>query len=210
MGKEFSIKDFRTYAANFHFIDSLLKETRKRLPKNDLIKKKIKANFKTLGSRMGAKMKSVATEILQFGTSQISELEQNGQIDIIIDNEPITILLSEVEITSDDIPGLLVANKGSLTVALDIILTQELELEGLAREFVNKVQKIRKDNNYELTDRIQVMVEETDLLKNALNHFNSYICTEILADKIEFSSKIEDGTEIEINDFKINVFITKT
>jgi isoleucyl-tRNA synthetase len=159
---------------------------------------------------MGAKMKSVATEILQFGTSQISELEQNGQIDIIIDNEPITILLSEVEITSDDIPGLLVANKGSLTVALDIILTQELELEGLAREFVNKVQKIRKDNNYELTDRIQVMVEETDLLKNGLNHFNSYICTEILADKIEFSSKIEDGTEIEINDFKINVFITKT
>jgi isoleucyl-tRNA synthetase len=177
---------------------------------NDLIKKKIKANFKTLGSRMGAKMKSVAAEILQFTTSHISELEQNGQIDIIIDQEPITILLSDVEITSDDIPGLLVANKGSLTVALDITLTEALELEGLAREFVNKVQKIRKDNNYELTDRIQVTVEETELLINALNHFNSYICTEILADKIEFSSKIEDGTEIEINDFKINVFITKT
>jgi isoleucyl-tRNA synthetase len=177
---------------------------------NNLIKKKIKANFKTLGSRLGGKMKSAAALIAQFTPSEINELEKNGQINLMIDSEQVEIFLSDVEITSDDIPGLLVANKGALTVALDITLTPELEQEGLAREFVNKIQKIRKDSDFALTDRINVTIEDTELLKNAVNHFNSYICTEILADSIIFSSEIQSGTEIEVNDDIIKVFISKT
>ena len=176
---------------------------------NDLIKKKIKANFKTLGSRLGAKMKSAAAAIAGFDGTQISQLEQQGQIAITLDSEEVNIELADVEITSDDIPGLLVANKGALTVALDITLTPELIEEGLAREFVNKIQKIRKDNDYELTDRIRVIVEDVELLKNSLNHFNSYICTEILADGIEFSSEMQSGTEIEVNENIIKVIISK-
>lgn len=176
---------------------------------NDLIKKKIKANFKTLGSRLGAKMKSAAASIAGFESSQIAAIEQHGYITIPLDGEDVNIELGDVEITSDDIPGLLVANKGSLTVALDITLTPELIEEGLAREFVNKIQKIRKDSNFELTDRIKVVVEDSDLLKNSLNHFNSYICTEILADGIDFSSEMQSGTEIEVNENVIKVIISK-
>ena len=176
---------------------------------NDLIKKKIKANFKTLGSRLGAKMKTAATVIAGFGAKEITALEQMGYIQIALDGEDINIELADVEITSDDIPGLLVANKGALTVALDISLTPELIQEGLAREFVNKIQKLRKDNEFELTDRIHVRVEDSEMLKNAVNHFNSYICTEILADLIEFSSDIQDGTDIEVNENIIKVIISK-
>ena len=120
------------------------------------------------------------------------------------------LLLSDVEIASDDIPGLLVANKGSFTIALDIQLTPELEQEGMAREFVNKIQKIRKDSKFELTDRILVQVEDIEMLKNALNNFNSYICTEILADNLSFSSEIESGIEIDVNGLVLNVNISKT
>lgn len=176
---------------------------------NNLIKKKIKANFKTLGSRLGAKMKQAATEIAAFTPQQIRALEQNGNTSILLDNEKLDIELIDVEITSDDIPGLLVANKSALTVALDISLTPELVEEGLAREFVNKIQKIRKDSEFELTDRIGVIVEDSEMLKNALNHFNSYICTEILADGIEFSSEMQGGTEIEVNENVIKVIISK-
>ncbi len=177
---------------------------------NDLIKKKIKANFKTLGSRMGAKMKSVAHEIALLNASQIIELERTGVLSLNIGDEPVEITLADVEITSDDIPGLLVVSKGSLTVALDTNLTSSLIEEGLAREFVNKVQKIRKDSNFELTDRIMVLIEDYELLKNPLNNFYSYICTEILADKLDFSSEMQSGTEIEVNEHKLKVFITKT
>ncbi|MBK9302219.1 MAG: isoleucine--tRNA ligase [Bacteroidetes bacterium] len=177
---------------------------------NDLIKKKIKANFKTLGSRMGAKMKAVAHEISLMTSAQIAELEKQESFVFEMDGESVTILLSDVEITSDDIPGLLVASKGSLTVALDINLTPALIEEGLARELVNKIQKIRKDSNFELTDRISVLIEDYEMLKNPLNNFYSYICTEILADKLSFSPEMQDGTEIEVNDHKLKVFITKT
>ncbi|MBP6624609.1 MAG: isoleucine--tRNA ligase, partial [Chitinophagaceae bacterium] len=131
-------------------------------------------------------------------------------ISLIIDNQEIDLQLTDVEISSDDIPGLLVANKGAFTLALDIELTPELIEEGLAREFVNKIQKIRKDSRFELTDRIDVLVEEAEMLKNALNNFNSYICTEILADSLSFSHQIEDGIEVEVNDLSIKVNISKT
>jgi len=176
---------------------------------NDIIKKKIKANFKTLGAKMGAMMKPVAADIVTFTQADISTLEQAGEINRTIQNQEIIISLSDVEITSDDIPGLLVANKGALTVALDITITEELANEGMAREFVNKIQKIRKDNAFELTDRISVIVEDSDMLKTALTHFNSYICTEILADELSFSPETQGGIDIEVNEHKLKVLITK-
>ena len=176
---------------------------------NDIIQKKIKANFKTLGAKMGAMMKAVAADITTFTAFDINQLEQQGEITRSINEQSVVISLTDVEITSDDIPGLLVASKGSLTVALDITLTPELEQEGTAREFVNKIQKIRKDSNFELTDRILVTIENHELLKNALTNYNSYICTEILAEHLSFSSEIADGIDIEVNEHNLKVHITK-
>lgn len=116
---------------------------------------------------------------------------------------------ADLEISSDDIPGLLVASKGSLTTALDITVTPALEQEGLAREFVNRIQKIRKDSNFELTDRIEVTVQDSDLLMTAINTYNTYICTEILADDITFSAEMLDGTDIEVNELPVKVLVTK-
>ncbi|MBL7774334.1 MAG: isoleucine--tRNA ligase [Chitinophagaceae bacterium] len=176
---------------------------------NDLIKKKAKANFKTLGSKLGALMKAAAQEIAQLSMAQISKLETEGVLLLKVSEQEIEIASEDVEISSDDIPGLLVASKGSLTTALDITVTPELEQEGLAREFVNRIQKIRKDSNFELTDRIEVIVQDSDLLMTALNTYNTYICTEILADKISFSAEMLDGIDIDVNEHPIKVFVTK-
>lgn len=176
---------------------------------NQLIRKKVKANFKELGAKMGPRMKEVAQAITLMSQEDISLLEINSSFDLSLGQENVTIQIQDVEISSDDIPGMLVGNKGILTVALDIQISPELEEEGLAREFVNKVQKIRKDNDFALTDRIQVVIEEHKMLKSALNNFNSYICTEILADKLDFSSEIQHGTEIEVNDQSLKILISK-
>lgn len=176
---------------------------------NQLIRKKVKANFKELGAKMGPRMKEVAQAISLMSQQDISLLEINSSFDLSLGQENVTIQFQDVEISSDDIPGMLVGNKGILTVALDIQISPELEEEGLAREFVNKVQKIRKDNDFALTDRIKVVIEEHKMLKSALNNFNSYICTEILADKLDFSSEIQHGTEIEVNDQSLKILISK-
>ena len=173
------------------------------------IKKKIKPNFVDLGKKLGAKMKSVASALAAFTQEEIMEFEKEGQYNLSIDGEPVILQLSEVEITSEDIPGWTVANKGALTVALDITVTPELENEGNAREFVNRIQKIRKESGFELTDRIEVKVAASNGLKNSLAQFNDYICAEILADKLELVPEIEDGTEIEINDISLKVIVSK-
>lgn len=173
------------------------------------IKKKIKPNFKTLGSRMGAKMKTVAAAINAFTQHDIAELEKNGSFGLIIENEQIPIQLTDVEIISEDIPGWTVANKGSLTVALDITITPDLLDEGNARELVNRIQKIRKDSDFELTDRITVKVADVASLKSAIINFNDYICTEILADSLEIVPQLQEGIEVEVNDLKFNVLVNK-
>jgi isoleucyl-tRNA synthetase len=124
------------------------------------IKKKVKPNFVALGKKLGAKMKAVSTAIGNLSQDDISKLEKEGNYTLLIDSEPLILQINEVEITSEDIPGWIVANKGALTVALDVTITPELLNEGNAREFVNRIQKIRKDNGYELTDRIKVIVGE--------------------------------------------------
>jgi isoleucyl-tRNA synthetase len=126
-----------------------------------------------------------------------------------IDGEPVILQVQEVEISSEDIPGWTVATKGVLTVALDITITPELEQEGNAREFVNRIQKIRKDSGFELTDRIDVKVSASNGLKESLAQFKHYICAEILADRLEFLPEIEGGTEIDVNDVSLKVIVSK-
>jgi isoleucyl-tRNA synthetase len=173
------------------------------------IKKKIKPNFVALGKKLGPKMKAVSSALAAFGQEDILKMEKEGQYSLSIDGEPVILQLSEVEITSEDIPGWTVATKGALTAALDITVTPELENEGNAREFVNRIQKIRKESGFELTDKIEVKVAASNGLKNSLAQFNDYICAEILADKLELVAEIDNGTEIEINDISLKVIVLK-
>lgn len=173
------------------------------------IKKKIKPNFKSLGQKMGAKMKSVAAAINAFTVADIATIEREGHFTLQIDGEQLEIQLSDVEIISEDIPGWTVANKGALTVALDITITPQLQDEGNARELVNRIQKIRKDSDFALTDRIDVTIQSPEALRSAIVSYNDYICTEILADSLELVAQLHDGTEIEVNDLKFNVLVNK-
>jgi isoleucyl-tRNA synthetase len=173
------------------------------------IKKKIKPNFVALGKKLGAKMKAVNLALGEFSQDDIARFEKERKYNLLIDNEPLILQLNEVEILSEDIPGWMVASKGTLTVALDIHVTPELENEGNARELVNRIQKIRKDSGFELTDRIQVKIAEADDIKESITQFNHYICAEILADKLEIVPEIINGTEIEVNDVPLKVFVTK-
>lgn len=176
---------------------------------NGFIKKKIKPNYIALGKKLGGKMKAVAAALAGFTQEDIALLEKEGSISLFIDNEPLILQVNEVEIASEDVPGWMVANKDSLTVALDVTVTPELINEGNARELVNRIQKIRKDNGYELTDRIAVQVTENPDLKHSIAQFNNYICAEILADTLELVSELPNGTEIEVNDISLKVFVTK-
>ncbi len=186
-----------------------IKEIEYLNPDNTFISKKIKPNFVALGKKLGAKMKAVSTALTQFTQEDIALLEKEGQYNLSVDGEPVILQITDVDISSEDIPGWTVANKGSLTVALDVTITPELEAEGNAREFVNRIQKIRKDSNFDLTDRIEVTASAVGGLKDSLAQFKAYICAEILADKLEFLPEIQAGIEIEINDVSLNVIVLK-
>ncbi len=176
---------------------------------NGFIKKKIKPNYIALGKKLGPKMKAVAAALAGFQQEDIGLLEKEGEISLLIDSEPLILKINEVEITSEDIPGWMVANKDALTVALDITVTPELINEGNARELVNRIQKIRKDNGYELTDRINVLMQADPALAPSIEDFKAYICAEILADQLELLPELSDGTEIEVNDISLKVLVTK-
>jgi isoleucyl-tRNA synthetase len=176
---------------------------------NGFISKKIKPNYVALGKKLGGKMKAVAAALAVFTKEDIAQLEKEGSYSLLIENEPVILQVTDVDITSEDIPGWIVANKGNLTVALDTTVTPDLLEEGNAREIVNRIQKIRKDNGYELTDRIVVQLTRQKELGASVNKYNAYICAEILADKLEFVPEISDGTEIEVNDIPLKVFVTK-
>lgn len=173
------------------------------------IKKKIKPNFVALGKKLGARMKAVSTALQNFSQHDISLFEKEGRYSLPINDEAVELTLAEVEITSEDIPGWSVASKGPLTVALDINITPELEDEGNAREFVNRIQKIRKDSGFDVTDRIDVKVAASNGIAASLSKFNNYICAEILADTLEITSTIADGIEIEVNENPLKVIVLK-
>lgn len=174
-----------------------------------VINKKVKANFKTLGAKLGASMKEAAAIILSFDQAQISQIEQNGQFTLELSSGSHLIDLSDVEIVAEDIPGWSVASKGALTVALDITLSEALKQEGEAREFVNRIQNIRKESGFELTDRIFVSVQENSTMQISIIKYNDYICREILADKIDWLPLINNGILIEVNEIKLNVIVNK-
>jgi isoleucyl-tRNA synthetase len=154
-------------------------------------------------------MKSVSSALAAFTQQDINKLEKEGKTLIPLENESIEIMLEEVEISSEDLPGWMVASKGPLTVALDVTVTPELEREGNARELVNRIQKIRKDQEFELTDRISVQIGGAQTLEETIREFNYYICAEILADKLDLVADLTNGTLIEVNDVPLTVFVTK-
>ena len=178
---------------------------------NNFIQKKAKANFKTLGKKLGPKMKWAADEISKFSNLLIDKVLEGDYLlnpDYVAKNEdPIIISSEDLEVATDEITGYEVASKGSLTVALDITITEELKKEGDAREFVNKIQNIRKESGFELTDRINVSVLENAGVQLSLIQYKVYICAEILADSLAFYPILNEGTEIEVNNaiLKVNV-----
>ena len=170
-----------------------------------LIVKQIKPNFKTLGARLGKDMKTVAGEITNFTADQISTLEKDGKMEI----QGYEISLEDVEIFTKDIPGWTVANEGKMTVALDLTLTEELKAEGIAREFINRVQNIRKEKGFELTDRIIIKIEENSPFEKEIMNNNSYISEEVLSDEIEIVISLANFEEIEIDEKKFKIQVIK-
>ncbi len=165
---------------------------------NTLVKN-IKADFKALGPRFGKQMKAVAAQIAQCGQEEISQLESQGSIGMEVDGETVMIQRNEVEISSQDIPGWLVASDGPLTVALDISLTEELKNEGIARELVNRVQNIRKEKNFEVTDRIKLAISADAEIRTAINENKNYICAEILAESLDIVESIAGEEPLSIS-----------
>jgi isoleucyl-tRNA synthetase len=172
-----------------------------------VISKKLKPNFKLLGAKLGTMMKQASAVIANLSQNEISELERNGTLTILVEESPITLLINEVDIIAEDIPGWSVAVKGNLTVALDISLSEALLKEGHARELVNRVQNIRKEANFELTDKILLQIVDNQHLKESINEFSEYICREILATQIDWVSSLEEGVDIEINDQKLKILV---
>lgn len=171
--------------------------------------KQIKPNFKALGPRFGKDMGLVSKEIQGFSAEKISQLESAGAIDVIIGGKSITLTLEDVEISSQDIEGWLVANSNGITVALDIVISPELKKEGIARELVNRIQNIRKDSGFEVTDKIKVHLQKNDTLEEAVKTNVEYIKSETLTEELVFEEDIENGTEIEFDEIKTKIKITK-
>jgi isoleucyl-tRNA synthetase len=176
---------------------------------NDFIRKKIKANFVILGKKLGAKMKAAAAAISALEQTSIRKLETDGVIHIQVEGESLEILRDEVDIQSEDVQGWMVAARNTLTVALDVTVTEELEQEGNSRELVNRIQKIRKDMDLELTDRILVEVESDPDLDAAFTRYNDYICAEILADQLSIRAGLTEGVENEINGKTLKINLIK-
>lgn len=181
---------------------------------NDFIRKKAKANFKTLGKKLGQKMKWAADKIQMFDNETIEKVMKGNYLlnsaEVANGDEPIYLNEEDIEISTDEIPGYEIANKGALTVALDITITEPLKNEGNAREFINKIQNIRKETGLELTDKISVILWGNEALYSSLMEYMNYICTEILATSVDFvQNPVENGMEIEVNEAKINVIVRK-
>ena len=171
--------------------------------------KQIKPNFKALGPRFGKDMGLISKEIQGFSSEQISQLDKEGSLNIVIAGKEVTLSLEDVEITSQDIEGWLVANSNGITVALDITISEELKQEGIARELVNRIQNIRKDSGFEVTDKIKVQLKRSGLLEEAILENEDYIKSETLTSDLVFVDELENGIEIEFDEIKTKITITK-
>jgi isoleucyl-tRNA synthetase len=175
-----------------------------------ILVKKIKPNFKTLGPRFGKLMKDVSNVINAMDQKAIAMFEANGSYMITINGGEIALTPGDVEIISEDIPGLQVANDGKLTVALDITVTEELRNEGIAREFVNRIQNIRKDNGYDVTDKIKVEIEDHEFVNEAITKHAAYIGAQTLASSVKIVTDLKgsDVKEIEIDEAVVKIAIS--
>ncbi|MBS9773747.1 MAG: isoleucine--tRNA ligase, partial [Tenacibaculum sp.] len=176
---------------------------------NDILVKQIKPNFKTLGPKFGKNMKNIASKVAQFTQDDILKIEREGSILIEINNETITLDTTDVEITSKDIEGWLVANANGITVALDITISDDLLKEGISRELVNRIQNARKDSGLEVTDRIKLTIERFGNLEEAVTTNSGYIKSETLTDELIFVDELKSGIEIEFEPIKSKIFIEK-
>ena len=175
---------------------------------SDILVKKVKCNFKIMGKKFGPLMKQVAAAVTAMSQEQIAELESNGKLTLDLNGTLAEIEAGEVEIFSEDIPGWVVANEGTLTVALDTVVTDELRREGIARELVSKIQNIRKSSGFEITDKIRITISRNEQTDAAINEYNAYICNQVLANSIELTD-LSEGTELEFDGFTLLVNVVK-
>ena len=173
-----------------------------------VITKRIKPNFKTLGPKYSKQMKQISTAVGQFTQDDIAAIETSGSYDMVIDGETLPMELVDFEITSEDMPGWLVASEGKLTVALDITVTAELRSEGIARELVNRIQNVRKDSGFEVTDRIEVVIQSNPETDNAVDEWQNYIAAQTLSNSVSISSSVQP-TELEIDDISLSIKVSK-
>ena len=197
MGKEMQVQldlvqDLIAQEVNVKAIEYITEE-------NSILVKKIKPNFRALGPKVGKLIKEIGPALAKFSQSDIQQLEAVGTYSLPLSTGPFSLELSDVEVLSEDIPGWSVASDGKYTVALDITLTEELEAEGIAREFVNRIQNLRKQKDFEVTDRISVVLSSDASWDMAVDTFNSYIRSETLANSLEVVEVLEEGDEIDIN-----------
>lgn len=191
-----AVKDLILSEVNIKNIDFLSKE-------NNVLVKSIKANFKTLGPKFGSKMKAIAAGISAFSQEDIAKIETDGRYVLDINGEKIEISLSDVEIITQDIPGWVVANEDDLTVALDTTITDALRKEGISRELVNRIQNLRKEQGFDVTDNIIVEIEKCDLLCEAAKSFHDYIVGETLTKELKFSEHVDNSLQtIDVVDGK--------
>ena len=177
---------------------------------NGMLVKKVKCNFRTMGKKFGKLMKSVAAQVEAFSQDQVAELEKQGVINVTLDSgEQVTIEAADVEIFSEDIPGWTVANEGSLTVALDITVTDELKTEGVARELVKRIQNHRKESGFEITDRINVCLSPNEQTNKAVEDYREYICNQVLANSLTVTEQLEDSVTLDYDDYSIRMSVTR-
>ena len=175
-----------------------------------MLVKRVKCNFRTMGKKFGKLMKSVAAATAGLTQEQIAQLESEGTTEVVLpEGERVSIEAADVEIYSEDIPGWTVANEGSLTVALDITVTDELRVEGTARELVKRIQNLRKETGFDITDRIAVTLSHSEQTDKAIEAFGDYICNQVLANRLTVGELADEGVEMELDGYSVRLKITK-
>ena len=174
-----------------------------------ILVKQVKPNFKVLGPRFGKDMGMIAKTIQGFTQEQINEIDKNSEISLEISGKLIKLTNEDVQITSEDIEGWLVASANGITVALDITITDELRREGIARELVNRIQNIRKDSGFEVTDKIKIKILQNNDIRDAINANIDYIKEETLTESLDFVEDLQNGTEIEFDEIKTKISVSK-
>jgi isoleucyl-tRNA synthetase len=207
----------KTFKKQFEAVKSLIlaevnvKEVEYIDDTSGILVKKIKPNFKTLGPRYGKLMKEISNAISSLTPQEIVAFDTNGNFTVTVNGQPVTLTTNDVEIISEDIPGWQVANDGKLTVALDITVSDDLRYEGIAREFVNRIQNIRKETGFDVTDKITVLIEDQEFVHEAVKRHASYIGSQTLATTVTLENNISGANmkEVEIDEVKVRIAISK-